>query len=287
MRKESMSLAITFSLLASLCYATLAFLIKITEHYLPNPMIIFFRQAISFCILMPLLPLRIGSYRNLKTDCFHLHLLRAFSSIAAMFCLYFAIRYLPLMDAVLLSYTRPLFIPIVVYLWFRKKWTKNTWIGLCVGFLGVVLILKPDEALFDVAALVGLAAGMFGSIAFTTIRRLTKTEPPDRILFYFLAISLPLTSIPLAGAWQTPTLHEWGLLAVIGIGATFYQMFLTRAYRHAKAVKVGSLLYSSVIFAWIFDFFLGSGQVSLAAVIGMTLIIFGSFIALYESKAGA
>ena len=284
MRKESTSLAVTFSLLASLSYATLAFLIKLTEHYLPNPMIIFFRQVFSICILMPILPFKLGSYRKLKTECFHLHLLRTFASISSMFCLYFAIRYLPLTDAVLLSYTRPLFIPIVVYLWFRKKWTKNTWIGIVVGFLGIMLILKPDQKIFDIAALVGLASGMFGSIAFTSIRRLTKTEPPDRILFYFLAISLPLTSVPLATSWQTPTLEGWGLLVLIGVGATFYQMFLTRAYRHAKAVKVASLLYCSVIFAWIFDLFLGQGEITITAIVGMVLVVFGSFIALNEQK---
>lgn len=282
MRKESVPLAILYSLSAAFCYALLAYLIKLTEQHLPNPMIIFFRQVFSFCLVMPLIPFKLGSYHNLKTGCFHLHLLRTFASLSAMFCLYFAIRYLPLVDAVLLSYTRPLFIPIVVYFWFQKKWTRNIWWGLIVGFIGVILILRPDEKLFDVAALVGLAGGMFGSVAFTSIRRLTKTEPPERILFYFLALSLPLTSVPLSTGWQTPTLYEWGLLVAIGIGATIYQMFLTRAYRHAKAFKVGSLLYSSVVFAWIFDHIMGSSRINITEIAGIVLIALGSYIALRE-----
>jgi len=284
MRKDSTSLAIVYSLSAAFCYALLAFLIKMTEEHLPNPMIIFFRQAFSFMLIMPLIPYKVGSYKQLKTTCFQLHLLRAFSSLAAMFCLYFALRYLPLVDAVLLTYTRPLFIPIVVYFWFRKKWTKNTWWGLIVGFLGVLIILRPDERIFDIASIVGLGAGMFGSIAFTTIRRLTRTEPSERILFYYLALSLPIASIPLATAWSTPTSYEWGLLVVIGVVATIYQMFLTRAYRYAQAFKIGSLLYSSVVFAWFFDMILGSATTSFIEIAGIVLIALGSYIALREQK---
>ena len=252
MRKDSTPLAISYSLSAAFCYALLAYLIKLTEHHLPSPTIIFFRQALSLIIIMPFIPSKVGSYKKLKTKCFHLHLLRVFASLSAMFCLYFALSYLPLVDAVLLTYTRPLFIPIVVYFWFRKKWTKNTWWGLFIGFLGILIILRPDEKIFDVASIVGLGAGMFGSVAFTAIRRLTRTEPSERILFYYLALSLPITAIPLATGWKTPNAFEWSLLAGIGIIATIYQMLLTRAYRHAQAFKIGSLLYSSVVFAWFF-----------------------------------
>lgn len=285
MRKASTPLAISYSISAAFFYALLAYLIKLTEQHLSNQMIVFFRQAFSLCLLLPLIPFQLKSYRHLKTTCFHLHLLRTFASLSSMFCLYFAIRYLPLVDAVLLSYTRPLFIPIVVFFWFRQRWSRHTWWGLIVGFLGVILILRPDEKLLSSAALIGLASGMFGGIAFTSIRRLTKTEPPERILFYFLALSIPLASVPLSTGWTLPTLYEWGLLLAIGVIATLYQMLLTRAYRHAKAFKVGSLLYSSVVFAWIFDQVLGDSVINLTDISGIILVALGSYIALREQKA--
>ncbi|MCB1109994.1 MAG: EamA family transporter, partial [Chlamydiia bacterium] len=98
------------------------------------------------------------------------------------------------------------------------------------------------------------------------------------------ALSIPLASIPLATSWQTPTLYGWGFLIVIGGVAIIYQLFLARAYRHAKAVKVGSLLYSSVAFAYLFDFFLGRQEIPLTAIIGMILIIFGSVLALRDQS---
>ena len=284
MRKNNPRLAIIYSLLASFFFAFIAYLIKIAEHHLSNGMVMFFRQFLSFCFLFPFIPRQIGSFSNLKTSCFQLHLVRVFSSLSAMFCLFFAIRYLPLVDAVLLAYTRPLFIPIVVYFWFKKKWTKNVWFGLITGFIGVILILRPDNKVFDIAALVGLGGGMFGAIAFTTIRRLTKTEPAERILFYYLALSLPFTSVLLAAEWTTPTLFDWGILLAIGFIGTIYQMLLTRAYQYAKAFKVGSLLYSSVIFAYLFDLVLGTSSIDFIAFFGIILIALGSFIALREGK---
>lgn len=284
MRKESIKLAIIFSLLAAFSYAALAYLIQVTEHFLPNPVLIFFRQVIALMILLPIIPFKLGSFKNIQTKEFPLHLLRTFASLSSMFCLYYALRYLTLTDAVLLTYTRPLFIPLVVYLWFRKKWTKNTWIGLLVGFLGIILILNPDRGLFHIASLIGLGAGLFGAIAFTIIRRLTKTEPPERIIFYYMALSIPIAAFPMVGSWQMPTLYEWGLLLLIGGIALIYQMFLSRAYRHAKAVKVGSLLYSSVAFAYLFDFALGNKTLPYTALIGMVLIVVGSVVALRDQK---
>lgn len=284
MRNESLPLAITFSLLASFTYALLAYLIQTAEQFLPNSVLVFFRQLFGLLILLPIVPYKLGSYSQLKTKTFPLHLLRTFASLSSMFCLYFALRYLPLTDTVLLSYTRPLFIPIIVFLWFHTKWTKNTYFGLLLGFLGVVLILRPGEMTFDLASLSAVASAFFGAIAFTTIRRLTKSEPSERITFYYMALSLPLAGVPLVKNWATPTLSGWGFLVLIGAVALAYQLFLSRAYRHAKAVKVGSLLYSSVAFAYLFDFFLGRKDLPLIAFAGMALIVIGSILALREQK---
>lgn len=284
MRNESLPLAVTFSLLASFTYAFLAYLIQTAEQFLPNAVLIFFRQLFGLLILLPLVPFKLGSYSKLKTKIFPLHLLRTFASLSSMFCLYFALRYLPLTDAVLLSYTRPLFIPVVVFFWFQSKWTKNTYLGLLLGFLGIILILRPGIMTFNLASFSALAAAFLGAIAFTTIRRLTKTEPSERITFYYMVLSLPLALIPLGAHWETPTLFGWGFLVLIGGVALLYQLFLSRAYRHAKAVKVGSLLYSSVVFAYLFDYFLGKKDLPLMVLGGMALVVAGSILALREQK---
>ena len=280
MREDNTKKAVFYSLLTALCYTLMTSSVKLATGYLSNEMLVFFRQFFGLILILASLPLRMKKIKTLKTRSFPLLLLRTFSSLGAMYTLFFALRYLPLVDAVLLSYTRPLFIPFILWIWLGKKITKKVMFALLLGFLGVVLIIKPDERVFDIAALVGLASGMFGGLAFVTIRRLTRYERPIKILFYYLLLSLPITIVPLAGGWQTPTLLEWGLILGISIIATCYQLCLTKAYSHASSVKISSLLYFSVGFAAIFDFAIHKTMFDLPTVVGIILIILGSILSL-------
>lgn len=282
MRADNLKLSIIFSLLAAFFYALIGTLIKISERSISNEMIVFCRQLIGLIVLSPLLILQGKSTVSLAPGSLHLHILRSISSLAAMYCLGFAVKYLPLTDALLLTYTRPLFIPIIVLLWFKKKWSRNTWFGLIIGFLGVALILKPDRHMFDIAAVVGLASALFGAIAFTCIRKQTKTDSANTILFYFFILSIPLSMLPLFKHWVMPTSKEWGLLAVIGIFGMIYQMTLTRAYQYAKAFKVASMLYSTIIFAAFFDWWLGDFSIDSIGILGIICIIIGTIITIKQ-----
>ncbi len=279
MRSDNSKLAVIYALSAAFLYALGGFFVQAFAKDIPNPMIIFFRTLFSLMFLSPVLIVKLPSIHSLKTVSFPLHLLRAFTSLSAMYCLYYALKYLPLVDVLLLTYTRPLFIPIIVLIWFGKKWTKQTFLGLVIGFLGVILILKPTKYIYDVASMIGLASGLFGAVGFTTIRRLTKTEFPEKILFYYLILALPISAVFLVQGFVTLTWKICFILLLIALVATLYQLCLTRAYRHAKAFKVGSLLYTTVIFGAFFQWlYFDNLKIDIALVIGMALVFLGSFL---------
>ena len=284
MRKKKLSLAITYAIIAAFLYAVLGLVIKQTEKIASTEMTVFFRQIFSIITLSPLLLFQKKEPHKIKTGQFPLHMLRAFASLASMYCLFFALKHLPLSDALILSYTRPLFIPIVVFIWFKKKWTRATWWGLITGFLGVALILKPDQKVFDIAALVGLGAGLFGAVAFTAIRRLTRTESANTILLYYLMLSIPIAAFPLVKSWTPVTGKMWILFAILGVLGTTYQQILTRAFACAKAHKVSSALYSTVIFAALFDWYFGDFSLDYFAIIGILLIFVGTLITVKQKK---
>ena len=95
---------------------------------------------------------------------------------------------------------------------------------------------------------------------------------------------MPITSVPLVGAWVNFTLPGLAMLFLIGFVGMLYQMMMTRAYRHAKAFKVGSVLYSAVIFAAIFDWFLEGKFLDYISIIGVILIIVGSLTTLRATR---
>ncbi len=283
MRSENLKLAIIYAVLAAFFYAVLGTLMKITEQAgAPNETLVFFRQLIGFFAFIPLVLYDKKPIKALKTKALHLHLIRVVASLCAMYCLVFALKYLPLVDALLLTYTRPLFLPIIVFFWFRKKWSKRTFIGIAIGFLGVALILKPDKKMFDIAALVGLASALFGSISFTCVRKLTKVDHTYTILLYYLILSIPVALLPMLIHWKTPTQFDWIMLLIIGICGLIYQLTLTKAYQHAKAFQVSSILYSTVVFAALFDFWLGDFTLDYLGFAGIVCIIAGTIVTITQ-----
>lgn len=285
LQKHKIKFVIIYALLAALTYAVLGLLIKSLTVHLPNEVIVFFRQVFSLLTLSPMLLREYSMGRSIKTHRVHLHILRAGSALASMYLLFYALKYLPVADAIVLSCTRPLFIPFVVWLWMGKRLDARVWWGLFVGFLGVLCIVKPTNAVLNFAALAGLGSGLCGALAFTATRKLAKRETATNIVFYYLIFTLPISAIPLLYAWQTPALTMWMVLFGIGLLATFYQSFIAVAYQYGHTSKVASVLYSSVVFALILDWIVWSEMLGLLSLAGIALICLGCLIVVRDKNS--
>lgn len=246
--------AALYVLNAGLMFACMGGLIKLLAADLSNEIIVFFRNLFGLVFLAPFL-IRIG-IPQLKTQKFHLHLLRSLAGLGAMYTFFYGIRHIPLAESVLLSYTTPLFAPIIAYLWLKEKIPLDLSIAIMIGFIGVVLIIQPDADNFSWAAVIALLSGLFAALATTTIRRMSATEPTTRIVFYYGLICTTGSAIPLFTVKQWPDVTQLGILLLIGFFATLGQMSLTRGYALTTVAQVGPFMYSAVVFstliAWLF-----------------------------------
>jgi len=240
-------------LVSSLAFASVAALIKHLAVAMPTEMTVFFRNCFGLLALTPLL-LRGGV--SLKTEHPRWLIGRALFGVTAMYCFFYALGKLPLADAVLLNYTAPIFTPLIALLWLHERVPTNVRWAIAVGFVGVLLILKPGHDLFTPATLVGLASGLFAAFAMTSIRRMAQTEPPLRIVFYFAVVATGVSALPLPWAWRNVAWIDLVPLVGIGVLASIGQLFLTKAYTLAPAARVGALTYATVVFAavlgWLF-----------------------------------
>jgi len=265
---------------SALLFASMGASIKIASRSLPNTMVVFFRNAVGLAVLSPwLVPLGL---RGLVTADLRGHLVRGLAGLASMYCYFHAISRLRLADAVLLNHCLPLFIPLVEKAWLGEPAPRRLWRPLGLGFLGLVLILRPGSGLFQPAAFVGLLAAAFAALAQVGIRRLTRTEPVTRIVFYFGAIATAASALPLAlpGSWKAPEPSLWGVLLAIGVFATAGQLFLTRAYGHAPAARVGPFIYTGVVFAGGLDWALWGVLPDAAFVAGAALVCLAAILVL-------
>lgn len=232
---------------AGLLFAGVGICVRVLSESLPNEMVVFFRSFFGLVALLPLVWHR--GFMNLRTRNFRGHLLRGIAGVASMYCYFYAVAHLPLAEAVLLNYTTPLFVPFIAALWLQERIPPRLWVGIGIGFLGVLFILKPGQALFTPVAVIGLASGVLAALAVTGVRNLTRTEPAWRIVFYFSLVSTLIAAAPLPLRWQMPDTSLWLLLIAMGAVASLGQLLLTRAYSHAPAAQVGPFSYSTVVFA--------------------------------------
>ena len=266
-----------FIVASEFSFALSAAIIKLVSVSLPNESIVFFRNLFGLIILVPLL-IR-AETKILHTNCFHLHLMRSGFGMAAMFTFFYALGHIPLGDSMLIKSTIPLIIPFVSLIWLQESLTQPVIIAGTLGFLGVFLILDPTGKT-DWASLVALASSVMAAMAFVTVRKLSATEPPLRIVSYFAIFGVCISSIPLIWAWQTPTPIQYLMLVGIALTTTIGQLLLTRGYQNASASKVGIFTYTSVPFGTFLGWLFWDDLLDINSLFGGVLIVLAGLIIL-------
>ncbi|MDR1056987.1 MAG: DMT family transporter [Coxiellaceae bacterium] len=277
LRSEHITYAVTLSILAAICYSIMNLLVKFVTIDTTESMTVFFRFLVSsFWVILVFIYKRWhGKYFPIKTEHFGLHLIRAICSFISMFSLYYALKYVPLVDVTSLAMTYTLFIPILGSIFLGTKTNVKNWLAIITGFIGVIFILKPYSSNFDPITLVALISGLTMAISFLVLYELAKNDEPHTILLYYFSLTVILSGIYTTFSWKTPNLKTISHLLIIGVAGTAYHEFLTRSMSYASPKIVAPLLYSSIIFSGIFDWLFWHRMPDLYFWIGAILVIFG------------
>jgi len=257
--------------------------VKLASAELPGAMVVFFRNGVGLAVLLPLL-LRKG-LPGLHTRDVPGHLVRGLSGLASMYFFFYAIAHLRLADAVLLNQSVPLFIPLVGSLWLGETFPSRMWGVLALGFAGILLILKPGTGVFTPVSLAGVASAVLAAVAQVGVRRLTRTEPVTRIVFYFGLIGSVVSAAPAALAWRDPSPALWSVLLAMGGFATGGQLALTRAYGHAPAGRVGPFIYAGPVFAGLLDWWIWDTLPDALFVVGAAMVVSAAILMLRGAAA--
>jgi len=271
---------------ASLTFAILGAVVKVVSLWLNNEMVVFFR---NFCSLFFILPWIWYSRPpgGIRTSYFPLHLLRSMAGLGGMYCFFYVIARLQLSESFLLMSTAPLFIPIIAYVWIHEPVERKVRGAIIIGFIGIILILKPGTGVFQPIAFVGLGAGLTGALAMVSIRRMSSSEPTIRIVFYFTVFGTLISAIPLVWSWQSPKAEIWWLLVLMGLLAAVGQFLLTKGYSLAPAAKVGPFSYSNVVFAMVLGWVLWGESLDFLTWVGAFLICIAGIITTRKTETHA
>ena len=236
--------------------------------------------------LVLLIPLLIVKKVSLKTKRLPLLLSRGLSGIISALLYTLALKYIPLMNATTLLNTAPLFIPLICWLFLQGHIQKTTWWALVLGFIGVVIVVKPNALIFEqVQNFIGLGSGIVFAIASLCMRKAVETEPPLRIMFYFFLIGT-LCTTPVLFFEKESFLSTGVFYAILaGVLLIVMQLFFAKAYQYGDAAKVGVFQYTSVLFAGLLDWLIWDTIPPLSDIGGVACVaIAGTLIILTRKK---
>lgn len=268
--------------LSALLFSGMAVLIREASSTVNNENIVFFRNIVGVIFFLPLLLSK--GIRPFKTQRLKSHVMRTTYGLAAMYCFFYAIAHLPLADAMVFTYSAPVFTPIIAYLWLKEPLSKRMLVFSLLGLLGVILVAKPSDSVFSSLSLIGLAASLLAATAFVSIREMSNTEPAYRMVFYFSLFSSLISAVPLLWAWQPLNQEQLWLLFSAGLLAAFAQIVMSRAYSLAPPGLIGPVAYLAIVFAGVFSFVLWGEVPDLASILGAVLIFTASTLAVFWRK---
>src|SRR5688572_11276592 len=251
-------LGIVFANCAVLTFTVMDAVIKSVSQIFPTGEIIFFRNLFAFVPLLIFAFWRNGGIA-LRTEHPWGHVLRGVFGVSSMFCFFLSYKLMPLSEAIALGLSGPIFITVLSVPLLGEHVGWRRWSAVIVGFVGVLVMTRPGSALFDVNALVPLAAAVLYAAAMLSIRKLGSTEPSTTIVFHFTAfatlaslLTIPWGMADPGQAWVLPsTWSLWGLLILIGGLGGIAQITMTMAYQRVRAATAASFDYTALVYGFL------------------------------------
>lgn len=268
---RNLFLAIGCLTISALLFSVMGICIRYASHSVDNYTIVFFRNVVGLILFLPFIFKQGTGF--VKTEKLWMHTWRSIVGLAAMYGFFYAIAHLKLSNAMVFTYSSPIFIPVIAWLFLKEKITIAMLCAAVLGFIGVFCVAKPDQGLLNWISVIGIASSLLASMAFVTVRALTQTEPPERIVFYFCLIGSALSVIPMFWVWRPYHLQELLFLIGAGILANVSQIFMSHAYRLAPAGQIAPVNYMAIIFAGVWGFLLWNEVPDLYSVIGFCIIL--------------
>ena len=264
LRAAGLMLASTFF------FGLMAVAIRLASKQLNTFEVAFFRNFFGLAAALPLL------YRHgwafFKTARLPRYLIRCVIGICSMFAGFWAIGHLPLTQAISLSYSSPLFVTIAAALFLGEKVRARRWTAVIVGFIGVLIVVRPGSDSFTLGSLIALLAAVLNATVSIQIKELTATEPSDRIVFWTTALWVPMSLGPALAVWQWPQGWTWAWIVAAGILGTSGHMLWTRALRLGEVSALTTISFMQLPLVAIAGYFLFDEILDHYTVIGAGII---------------
>ena len=280
--KNNIVLGILFMTSAMFCLSVNDVLVKGLSSAYPIWEVIFFR-AFSGVIISVLLIIFFG-WKSLKTKKPLGLLTRAFSSVACVVFYFFGLKYLLLSENVAIVHSAPILATLLAVPFLGEKLGFHRIMAVALGFIGVLIIVKPGSDLFKIESLFPLAAAFFMAVSYLATRFLMSTESSVAIIFYY-SLALLITSLVFfPDNFLIPSVFNLIPLMGLGVMGSLGHYFMAQAAKSAEVVVITPFEYTSFIFLGVMGYFFYGEVPDSSVYIGMLLIIFSGIYIVYREQ---
>ncbi len=243
--------------------------------------VVWFRFSGMCVILLPYLIWRYG-LAGLRPARPVIQLIRGLTMAGATTLFVLGARTVDFADAIAILYAYPFLLVIIAVLFLGERANRVVWIGVGGGFIGVLLVMRPEFEQINVGNLYIFACAVIVSIQLALNRKLGNVSPPLVTSFAGAFCAALVLSPMLVGAWAPIPDGAWFYIALLIVSGAINQTLLVYAFAHADASTLAPFTYIEIVSAVIFGFLFFGTLPTPLSWIGILLIVVGG---LYVSRA--
>ena len=201
-----------------------------------------------------------------------LQVARVLCAAVDTFAFYYATRFMPLADVMTFYMATPLIVTALSAPLLGEKVERFRWIAVLIGFVGVLIALRPSPQMFSWGAPIALFGATSFALSQTLTRELRGIHWLPLVFWQFIGGGL-LGAATIPWAWATPSLFDLALMFLLGVVAMVCFVFIVRALALAPASVLAPLQYSAIVWAAILGWLIWRDAPTLPILVGNAIII--------------
>lgn len=278
MQQKNLHLGCFWVLLSAVAYAFLAAIVKAYSQDVTTPVIVFLQIAVAFVLIL-LLAWRKGAERFqtiFRSPAKLTHLLRAVVSLGLNYLFFFSLKFIPVVNAMLLMNLAPLLLPFLGYCFFRTPINHRAWWPIMLSFVGVICVLRPGHSELNVGYLLALGSAVCLALVPLLVRETVKQgDNGFTTVFYFLMFGTLISGLISIPFWHAMSEEVLEIILLSGLLLFLVQYGYTESLQYIQASLTSTLFYSVILFEALLQIVLFQVLPAWTVWLGMILIILG------------
>jgi drug/metabolite transporter (DMT)-like permease len=244
----------------------------------PMSALMWARYMVHIVVMLALFGPRMGT-KLFRTAHPWWQILRGVLLVGSTTFFYFALRYLPLAEAAAITFIGPVLTALLSGPMLGDRVARRQWIAVTLGFVGVLIIMRPGGGVLSLPAVFPLATAILFSVYQIVTRKLAGREHPYTSLFYTALVGGAITSLTVPLHWITPTLTQAAFVVCIGLLGGVGHLLLIRAMEHTSPATLAPFVYSQLIWSTLLAYLAFGDFPEPITLLGMFVVLASGLLA--------